>query len=67
MYKRQDFSSAAFFLVAASIVPGSELVLRSVGINPRRTGLLAVLRLMGADIVELDRREQGGELSLIHI
>ncbi|OJY97725.1 MAG: 3-phosphoshikimate 1-carboxyvinyltransferase [Lysobacterales bacterium 63-13] len=56
-----DFSSAAFFLVAASIVPGSELVLRSVGINPRRTGLLAVLRLMGADIVELERREQGGE------
>ena len=56
-----DFSSAAFFLVAASIVPGSELILRSVGINPRRTGLLDVLRLMGADIVELERREQGGE------
>ena len=56
-----DFSSAAFFLVAATIVPGSELILRSVGINPRRTGLLDVLQLMGADIVELDRREQGGE------
>ncbi len=56
-----DFSSAAFFLVAATIVPGSELILKSVGINPRRTGLLDVLRLMGADIVELDRREQGGE------
>ncbi len=56
-----DFSSAAFFLVAASIVPGSELILRSVGINPRRTGLLDVLRLMGANIVELGRREQGGE------
>ena len=56
-----DFSSAAFFLVAASIVPGSELTLRAVGMNPRRTGLLEVLRLMGADIVEVDRRRQGGE------
>ncbi|SFN06119.1 3-phosphoshikimate 1-carboxyvinyltransferase [Dokdonella immobilis] len=56
-----DFSSAAFFLVAASIVPGSELLLRSVGINPRRTGLLSILRLMGADIVETDRRGQGDD------
>ena len=40
-----DFSSAAFFLVAASIVPGSELRLRAVGLNPRRTGLLQALRL----------------------
>ena len=47
-----DFSSAAFFLVAASIVPGSELRLGAVGMNPRRTGLLAALRLMGADIRE---------------
>jgi 3-phosphoshikimate 1-carboxyvinyltransferase len=54
-----DFSSAAFLLVAASIVPGSDLVLRSVGINPRRTGLLSVLRLMGADIIEIDRQGQG--------
>ncbi len=45
-----DFSSAAFFLVAATIVPGSELVLREVGMNPRRTGLLEALRAMGADI-----------------
>ena len=57
-----DFSSAAFFLVAASIVPGSEVVLRNVGLNPRRTGLLDALRLMGADIVERHRREQGGEV-----
>jgi 3-phosphoshikimate 1-carboxyvinyltransferase len=57
-----DFSSAAFFLVAATLVPGSDLVLRSVGLNPRRTGLLAALRLMGADIVEENRREQGGEV-----
>jgi 3-phosphoshikimate 1-carboxyvinyltransferase len=56
-----DFSSAAFFLVAASIVPGSELVLESIGMNPRRTGLLSALRLMGADIVEENARRQGGE------
>ena len=56
-----DFSSAAFFLVAASIIPGSDLLLRRVGMNPRRTGLLHVLRLMGADIVESDAGEEGGE------
>lgn len=56
-----DFSSAAFFIVAASIIPGSEVHLRAVGLNPRRTGLLAALRLMGADIVEQNRREHGGE------
>lgn len=56
-----DFSSAAFFLVAASIVPGSELRLRAVGLNPRRTGLLIALRAMGADITEENRSEQGGE------
>jgi len=56
-----DFSSAAFFLVAASIVPGSELRLRAVGLNPRRTGLLQALRLMGADIVEENAAMHGGE------
>ena len=56
-----DFSSAAFFLVAASIVPGSELRLSSVGLNPRRTGLLQALRLMGADITLERPREAGGE------
>ena len=56
-----DFSSAAFFLVAATLVPGSELLLRQVGMNPRRTGLLHVLRLMGADIVEQAAGVQGGE------
>lgn len=45
-----DFSSAAFFIVAACVVPGSELRLRGVGMDPRRTGLLRVLREMGADI-----------------
>jgi 3-phosphoshikimate 1-carboxyvinyltransferase len=56
-----DFSSAAFFLVAASVVPGSDLRLRRVGMNPRRTGLLAALRLMGADIEQSAAGEQGGE------
>jgi 3-phosphoshikimate 1-carboxyvinyltransferase len=56
-----DISSAAFFLVGASIAPGSELVLEHVGINPTRTGVLDILRLMGADIVLLNPREAGGE------
>jgi len=56
-----DFSSAAFFLVAASLIPGSHLRLRQVGMNPRRTGLLHVLRQMGADIREEHPGEQGGE------
>ncbi len=57
-----DFSSAAFFIAAATLVPGSELVLRGVGLNPRRTGLIEVLRAMGADIRENARRERGGEV-----
>ncbi|MGY3264992.1 3-phosphoshikimate 1-carboxyvinyltransferase [Lysobacter sp. HA35] len=56
-----DFSSAAFFLVAATIVPGSDLLIEAVGMNPRRTGLLEALRLMGADITVESPREQGGE------
>ncbi|MGE4367422.1 3-phosphoshikimate 1-carboxyvinyltransferase [Thermomonas sp.] len=56
-----DFSSAAFFLVAASIVPGSALRLRQVGLNPRRTGLLHALRMMGADIREENPASHGGE------
>ena len=56
-----DFSSAAFFIVAATLVPRSELVLRRVGLNPRRIGLLHVLRAMGADIEESNRSEAGGE------
>ena len=57
-----DFSSAAFFIVAATVTSGSELVLRAVGLNPRRTALLDVLRLMGADIREENRRELSGEI-----
>jgi len=56
-----DFSSAAFFIVAASLIPGSDLLIRSVGMNPRRTGLLAALRLMGADIEEVNPRQEAGE------
>jgi len=57
-----DFSSAAFFIVAACIVPGSHLRLKGVGLNPRRTGLLAALELMGADIAVENERESGGEV-----
>lgn len=56
-----DFSSAAFFIVAATLVPGSELTLEAVGMNPRRTGLLRVLRMMGASIEETRAGRQGGE------
>ena len=56
-----DFSSAAFFLVAASVIPGSDVVIEAVGMNPRRTGLLEALRLMGADITERNARREGGE------
>ena len=56
-----DFSSAAFFIVAATLIPGSELRIEAVGMNSRRTGLLEALRLMGADIREENRHEQGGE------
>ncbi len=56
-----DPSSAAFFMVAASIVPGSELTILNVGLNPTRAGLLHVLRQMGAKIEELNAREVGGE------
>lgn len=56
-----DISSAAFFLVGASIAAGSALVLEHVGINPTRTGVIEILRLMGADITVGNEREVGGE------
>ncbi|MCL4104129.1 UNVERIFIED_CONTAM: hypothetical protein GTU68_034991 [Idotea baltica] len=56
-----DISSAAFFLVAASIAPGSDLLLTHVGINPTRIGIINILRLMGADITLGKEREVGGE------
>lgn len=58
-----DFSSAAFFIVAALLVPGSDVSLVGVGINPTRTGLLSILARMGAEI-EVEREgERGGEPS----
>ncbi len=56
-----DFSSAAPFLVAAAIVPGSSVTVHGVGLNPRRTGLLDVLERMGARIAVYNRRPIGGE------
>lgn len=56
-----DPSSAAFWMVAASIVPGSDVVIENVGLNPTRAGLLTALRMMGADITEVDARVVGGE------
>jgi len=56
-----DISSAAFLLVAASIAPGSDLTLRHVGWNPTRTGVVEILRRMGADIEVLGTDEVGGE------
>jgi 3-phosphoshikimate 1-carboxyvinyltransferase len=56
-----DLSSAAPFLVAAAIVPGSRLTVHGVGLNPRRTGLLDVLERMGARVAIYNRRLVGGE------
>jgi len=56
-----DFSSAAFFIVAGLLVPGSEISLTGVGLNPTRTGLLAILERMGARIEVIPKGEEGGE------
>jgi 3-phosphoshikimate 1-carboxyvinyltransferase len=56
-----DISSAAFALVAGLIVPGSEVTVEAVGLNPSRTGLLLCLKEMGADIAYLNERIEGGE------
>ncbi|WP_225883076.1 3-phosphoshikimate 1-carboxyvinyltransferase [Sphingomonas aliaeris] len=56
-----DPSSAAFLVVAATIVPGSDVVVANVGLNPTRAGIFTALRMMGADITELDPRTVGGE------
>ncbi|KXO08429.1 bifunctional prephenate dehydrogenase/3-phosphoshikimate 1-carboxyvinyltransferase [Marinobacter excellens] len=56
-----DISSAAFFLVAASIAPDSDLTLRHVGMNPTRVGVINILRQMGANIEVLEERVIGGE------
>jgi 3-phosphoshikimate 1-carboxyvinyltransferase len=56
-----DISSAAFFMVAASIIPGSDVVIRDVGFNPTRTGVIEILKQMGADISVSQPRHFGGE------
>lgn len=56
-----DISSAAFFIVAALITPGSELLIRSVGVNPTRSGVIDILKAMGGDIRLLEERELSGE------
>lgn len=56
-----DLSSAAFFLVAAAIVPGSEIVIRDVGCNPTRSGVIEVLKRMGAAVETVNERQAGGE------
>jgi 3-phosphoshikimate 1-carboxyvinyltransferase len=56
-----DISSAAFFMVAAAIAPGSDITLTHVGLNPTRTGAIAILRLMGADLSIANERVVGGE------
>ncbi|HAT5963657.1 TPA: 3-phosphoshikimate 1-carboxyvinyltransferase [Legionella pneumophila] len=56
-----DISSAAFFVVAASITPGSDILIRNVGINPTRTGIIHILTEMGADIKVLNQRAYGEE------
>ncbi|MFS2108719.1 3-phosphoshikimate 1-carboxyvinyltransferase [Sphingomonas sp. Sphisp140] len=56
-----DPSSAGFWMVAASIVPGSDITIANVCMNPTRTGLIQALRMMGASIDEVDSREVGGE------
>ncbi|KGP64453.1 3-phosphoshikimate 1-carboxyvinyltransferase [Legionella norrlandica] len=57
-----DISSAAFFIVAASIIPGSDILIRNVGVNPTRTGVISILTEMGADISVLNQRAFGEEL-----
>src|SRR5680860_52873 len=56
-----DISSAAFFMVGASIASGSDVILAQVGVNPTRRGVIDILRLMGADIELINERTAGGE------
>ncbi len=63
-----DFSSAAFFIVAGAIIPDSEILVRAVGVNPSRTGLIDILKRMGAEIRIENKRETSGEpVADIHI
>ncbi len=58
-----DISSAAYFIAAGLIVPGSEVLIRSVGINPTRAGILEAVKRMGGDVSILNERSQGGEMA----
>ncbi len=58
-----DISSAAYFIAAALLVPGSSLLIKNVGINPTRAGFLSVCRKMGGNITLLNERQEGGEPS----
>lgn len=63
-----DISSAAFFLVAGAIVPGSKLTLQNVGLNPTRTGIVDVLVDMGATLtIESDKNTSHEEMGTLHI
>jgi len=63
-----DLSSAAFFIVAALIIPGSEIVIRNVGINPTRTGIIEILQNMGGEISLENEHEVSGEpVADIHV
>lgn len=57
-----DISSAAYFIVAGLIVPNSEIILKNVGLNPTRTGIIEVVKEMGGDIEIIDEHETCGEL-----
>lgn len=63
-----DISSAAFFIVAALIVPGSEIILKNVGLNPTRTGILSLIKSMGANLEILDKKivsnEEVGDINI---
>ncbi len=61
MYVPGDISSATFFLVAALITPGAELLVKNVGLNPSRSGSIDILRAMGGELELLNEREQSGE------
>jgi 3-phosphoshikimate 1-carboxyvinyltransferase len=56
-----DISSAAFFMVAGLITPGSELLIKGVGVNPTRTGIIDILTLMGGRLILVNQREVSGE------
>tara|TARA_Y100000588_G_C14272674_1_gene933006 strand:+ start:4189 stop:5490 length:1302 start_codon:yes stop_codon:yes gene_type:complete len=62
MYVPADLSSAAFFITAALLLPGSHLILEDVGLNPTRTAFIDLLRKMGADIKVLSKRTSAGEI-----